>query len=236
MFKWDVKKMLLMKEYADKRMDKYKWQRFGAEDISREEKIAFIDSQTGGYMTAVLNLYEKFVAEEDKLKHDSWGYVKKVSLKAWMNRNAKGTPVHYGEEGQIYKLFGMERRITTLNQKQRYDTYEDVVDEVFRRLLMDCRRQEEAYFKEHDEYSILVEKVSHSPYLPLLNIGDGNNDISIWTGSMGIGLGDKNGISRKLTIEELRFLSDACDELEKRVKEYSMEINPQFVKMVNDSD
>ena len=130
----------------------------------------------------------------------------------------------------------MERRITALNQKQRYDTYEDVVDEVFRRLLMECRRQEEAYFKEHDEYSILVEKVTHSPYLPLLNIGDGNNDISLWTGSMGIGLGDENGVDRKLTIEELRFLSKACDELEKIVKEYSMEINPQFIKMVNGSD
>ncbi len=132
--------------------------------VSREDKIAFVDSMQDGKLSYLLDLIEKFNAEKDSLPHRETMFgdseVKTVSLKSWISRNDKkyGRPIidnwhNYGK----YTLLGCERYIQR-NNTGDYDYYEDLVDEVFHRQLIECERKEKKYFDEHDEYSVLKKK------------------------------------------------------------------------------
>lgn len=61
------------------------------DSVSREDKIAFVDSKTDGKLSYLLSLIEKFNADKDNLpKKDSMfgePEVKTTSLKAWIKRN-----------------------------------------------------------------------------------------------------------------------------------------------------
>lgn len=218
-FTWNVEECKLMKESEKKP----KLKCFAADgETSREDKIAFIDSQTDGLMTALLNLYEKFQAEADKLKRDKWGSIKKNSLVAWMRRNTKDGKIRFSEySGELYSLYGSERRIDNLMVKRTWDFYDDIVDEMFHRLLQRCLKEERAWFAKHDEYSVLSRKLIDSPYMPLLGI-------SYWWGTDGIGVKDENGKSVKFTLEELRFLSGKCDKLAEIISGYAAEVGGEF--------
>lgn len=219
MFTWNVEECKLMKESEEKPKLKY----FTADgETSREDKIAFIDSQTDGLMTALLKLYEKFQAEADKLKRDKWGIIKQNSIVAWMRRNTKDGKIRFSEHsGELYSLYGTERRIDNLMTRRTWDSYDDIVDEMFHRLLCRCLKEERAWFAKHDEYSVLSRKLIDSPYMPLLGI-------SYWWGTDGIGVKDENGKSVKFTLEELRFLSDKCDKLAEKVSDYAAEVSGKF--------
>lgn len=237
MFEWKIEETRLMKEYDDKDMSECKWQRFDAEDISREEKIAYIDSRSEGRMSAVLKLYEKYMAEKDGLKRDKYGCIKSVSFDAWVKRNTKDMPVRCINDGRVWFPWcaGMDRRFATLNHKGWFDTYDDIVDEVFRRLLMDHVRDERKWFAAHDEYSVLSKKLAHSPYFSLL-CEEAEPEMYVDDACDRIVYEDESGEYVKLGIEELRFLSDACDGLKTHIREYSKKIAADFTKMMNGSD
>ena len=86
MFEWKIEDMALMNE----RCNTY----IGIEKIyncetklSREEKIAFVDSMQDGNLSYILNLVEKFEKEKENLTKDQYGCIKTVSLKAWIIKN-----------------------------------------------------------------------------------------------------------------------------------------------------
>ena len=89
MFKWDVKEMALLKEFKENNGNGIvRGYIFKCEsELSREEKIAFVDERYDGKLSYILGLVDKFNAEKDSLPKDSWGNIKTVSLKAWINRN-----------------------------------------------------------------------------------------------------------------------------------------------------
>ena len=176
-------------------------------------------------MSYLLELIGKFENDKLNMPKDNWGGVKTVSLKAWIKRNDKkyGRPIiddyyHYGR----YYILGMERWIES-NSKGHYDTYEDLVDELFHRQLKECKKEEKKYFLEHDEYSILKEKFRNKNY----NTTFGVNIATCSDGAIYIYEGDSfyESKRREITIDELKYLLSRYEELDKLVEKITVETN-----------
>ena len=167
MFTWNVEELKLKNEKANNYAGKERI--FNCEsELTREEKIAFVDNMQDGKLSYILELVDKFNRDKSTLPKDAYGHVKTVSLKAWINRN----DTKYGNTdytriidswynyGKIHFL-GSERWITWNDfedKKSYYDIYANYVDEIFHRQLQQCLKMEDEYFRAHDEYEILKEK------------------------------------------------------------------------------
>lgn len=222
MFEWKVEDMALLNEKGGIFLGKKKIYNCESK-VSRKDKIAFVDSLQDGRLSYLLFLIEKFNSEKDSLPKDNWDNVKTVSLKAWIKRNDTkySRPIiddwyHYGK----YRILGTERWITS-NYKGTYDTYEDLVDEVFHRQLKECKDKEHKYFLEHDEYSILKEKFRNKKYSTTFGV----NIATCSDGSIYIYDGDSfyDSEHREITIDELKYFLDRYEELDKLVKRITEE-------------
>lgn len=205
MFEWKVEDMILLNQKGGVFVDKEKI--YDCEHkISRENKIAFVDSFQDGKLSYLLKLIEKFNQDKDNLPKDQWGNIKTVSLKAWIKRNDTkyGRPIvdndyRYGK----YYVLGMERYIT-YDVKGSYDTYDDLVDELFHRQLKECEKEERKYFLEHDEYSIL--KTTFKEYQNKYRTSFGVNILTCSDGKISVYDGENYKTSREITMEELNDL------------------------------
>ena len=224
MFEWKVEDMSLMNNHVDDYSGRYKANVYSCESsVSREDKIAFVDSLTDGELSYILTLIDKFNIDKEKLpKKDSMfgePEVKTTSLKAWIKRNDTKYQqkviddwYNYGK----YNILGCERNIQS-NRKGTYDYYDDLVDEVFRRQLMKCEQEEQKYFSEHDEQSILEKKFNDK-----LNQYHTTFGAEIWTGTDGVQIGDSDK-RRKLTIGELKELLSKYEQLDALVEKLTKE-------------
>lgn len=212
MFEWKVEEMALMKE---KNVAVYSCE----SSVSREDKIAFVDSMQDGKLSYLLSLIEKFNADKESLPKDSWGNIKTISIKAWIKRNdtkySQRLIDDWHQYGK-YNLLGCKRHIQ-LNTKETYDYYEDLVDEVFHRQLMKCEEEEQKYFHEHDEYSILEKKFEEKQNQYTTTFG-----VEIWIESDGVEVGDSDK-QRKLTIDELKELLSKYEQLDELVEKLTKE-------------
>lgn len=226
MFEWKVEEMALMNSKKSEYLGYRKGNAtlFDCESsLSREDKIFFIDSMQDGKMSYLLSLIEKFNADKENLpkKESMFGEpeVKTTSLKAWIKRNDTKYSqkmiddwYKYGK----YNLLGCERNIQS-NRKGDYDYYEDLVDEVFRRQLIECENAERKYFREHDKYSILKKKFEEKQRQYGTAFG-----VSIVTGSCGVCVGDFDN-KRDITIEELKELLAKYEQLDALVEKLTAE-------------
>lgn len=226
MFEWKVEEMALMNGKKSEYLGFRKGDAtlFDCESsLSREDKISFIDSMQDGKMSYLLSLIEKFNADKENLpkKESMFGEpeIKTTSLKAWIKRNDTKYSqkmiddwYKYGK----YNLLGCERNIQS-NRKGDYDYYEDLVDEVFRRQLIECENAERKYFREHDEYSILKKKFEEKQGQYGTAFG-----VSIVTGSCGVCVGDFDN-KRDITIEELKELLAKYEQLDALVEKLTAE-------------
>lgn len=224
MFEWKVEEMALMNNHTDVYSGRYKVTLYTCENsVSRDDKIAFVDSKTDGKLSYLLSLIEKFNSDKDSLpKKDSMfgePEVKTTSLKAWVKRNDTKYPqkviddwFKYGK----YNLLGCERYIQS-NRKADYDYYEDLVDEVFRRQLIKCEEEERKYFREHDEYSILKKKFEEKQRQYGTTFG-----VGIVTGSCGVCVGSGESY-RDITIGELKELLSKYEQLDALVEKLTKE-------------
>ena len=229
MFEWKIEDMALLNEKDVVFLGKEKIYNC-EQEVSREDKIAFVDSLQDGKLSYLLSLIEKFNEEKESLPKDSYGNVRTVSLKAWIKRNDTkyNRPIlddyfHYGS----YSILGVTRWITNDN-KGGYDIYDDLVDEVFHRQLKECKKAEYKYFLEHDEYSILKEKFRNRNYgttfgVNIVNSSDGK--IYVYEDNNDSFFDDKK---REITIEELKYLLEKYDELDKLVEKITKETNIKF--------
>ena len=224
MFEWKVENLVLRNENKDKLNFIYSYEN----KLTKEEKIEFVDKYQNGKLSYIINLVNKFNEDKKVLPKDSYGHIKTVSLIAWIKRNDKEYGISdysrivdaYYHYGQI-RFLRCERWITEedfLSRKSVYDLYDDYVDEIFHRQLLELLKQENEYFKTHDEYELLKselqKKYSYDFGLDLGFCSDGN-----------IYIYDKNKENkRKLTLEELKTLVSKCDEINKVVKELQEKI------------
>lgn len=217
MFEWKVEDMVLSNEDS-KLFVGCKEKLYRCEPkVSREDKIAFVDSMQDGKLSYILELADKFEKDKETLPKDKWGHVKTVSLKAWLKRNDTRKIVddkfHYGE---IYFLH-CSRYIYCLNKRQGYGIYEDYVNEVFHKQLQKCEAMEKQYFLEHDEYSILKQKFRDKKYNTTFGVHTAmcsNGDVYVV---------DDDGNKREITIDELKELIEKYEQLDKLVEKLTME-------------
>lgn len=226
MFTWKVEEMKLMN--GNKIMDRV----YTCEnEVSREDKIAFVDSMHEGKLSYLLELIDKFNENKWRMPKDSWGHVKTVSLKAWINRNDKkyGRPLidNFYAHGR-YRLLGTERYITVDYEREertpQYDTYLDLVDEMFHRQLKKCQIEEEKYFREHDEYCILKDKFRNKKYGTTFGVNVGscsNGEIFVYEES-------NHNLRRKITIDELKYLLSKYNELDRLVEKITSETDIKY--------
>ena len=224
MFEWKAEEMVLMNNHADVYNGRYKTTVYTCEgSVSREDKIAFVDRMTDGKLSYLLSLIEKFNADKDSLpKKDSMfgePEVKTTSFKAWVKRNDTKYPqnviddwYNYGK----YNLLGCERNIQS-NTKGTYDYYDDLVDEIFHRQLIECEREEQKYFHEHDEYSILKKKFREKYDQYRTSFG-----VRIVTGSCGVCVGNGE-VHRDITIDELKELLSKYEQIDALVEKITEE-------------
>ena len=222
MFEWRVEEMRLRNErqHFNKVYDlEY--------NISREDKIAFVDQMQDGKMSCLLNLIGKYNQDASSLPKDKNGIVKTVSLKAWIRRNDKKNVVDIDYNTGSIRLLQCRRRIQHPNGLNSYDVHDDLVDELFHRQLIECRIMEDSYFKKHDEYEILKEKFRNREYGTTfgVNISECSNgrilvykenedaSTAIWN----------NKDVRDITVEELKELLDKYDQLDKLVEKLTSE-------------
>lgn len=229
MFEWKVEEMALMNNHADVYNGRYKTNVYICENsVSMEDKIAFVDRMTDGKLSYLLSLIEKFNADKENLpKKDSmFGIqeVKTTSLKAWIKRNDTKYPqnviddwYNYGK----YNLLGCERNIQS-NTKGTYDYYDDLVDEVFRRQLIECEREERKYFHDHDEYSILEKKFEEKQRQYGTTFG-----VGIVTGSCGVCVGDFD-CKRNISIDELKELLSKYEQIDALVEKLTKETHIMY--------
>lgn len=236
MFNWKVEEMALLNEKGGVCIGKEKI--YACESsVSKEDKIAFVDSMQDGKLSYILALIDKFNEDKATLPKDRWGSVKTVSLKAWIRRNDTkyDRPIiddvyNYGK----YYLLGTGRYITDSDKeayayKGTYDTYADVVDELFHRQLKECKKKEHQYFLEHDEYSILKEKFRNKNYhttfgVHIAQCSDGK--IYVYEKSDSDGFYDSN--KREITAEELKYLLARYDELDALVAKITAETDIKY--------
>ena len=231
MFKWDVKEMALLKEFKENN-GKARDYIFKCEsELSREEKIAFVDERYDDKLSYILGLVGKFKAEKDGLPKDSRGNIKTVSLKAWINRN----DTKYGKSdyrriinscydyGKVY-FVNCDRWIYNMG-KAYYGTHEDYVDEIFHRVLYILKDEEKKYFEQHDEYEILKSKLRNDRnFSTAFGV-----HIGIWSDG-NIYVYDKEDIDKRrpITIDELKLLLAMDEKLKAYEQELCKQVNIEF--------
>lgn len=221
MFEWKIEDMSLMNEAAA--ADNPKKYVFKCEsEVSREDKIAFVDSMNDGRLSYLLNLQEKFDAEKDSLPKDRFGATKTVSLKSWLKRNDPrqmvDTQFNYG----LYGVLGAIRYIHH-TYKNVHDMHTDFVDEAFHRQLWKCENAERAYFAEHDEYSILKNQLREKG----LSITFGVH-LAFW-GSGKITIQNEDGTQeREITMEEIKELLHKHEQVEALIEKLTAETHITF--------
>lgn len=226
MFEWKVEELKLFNEKCKTYLRKERI--YDCENqLTKEEKIEFVDKLNNGKLSYILSLIEKFNIDKNSMKKDDWGNIKTNSLKAWVKKNDTkyDRPIidnsyKYGK----YYILGCERYIYS-NNKGSYDLYDDLVDEVFHRQLKECELQEKKYFKEHDEYSILKSRLENYSYF--YKTHDFNIHIS-YCSDGNIYICDDNKNERKITLEECKILIGQYEKLEKYIEELSNEIDIKY--------
>jgi hypothetical protein len=107
----------------------------------------------------------------------------------------------------------------------QYDYYTDIVDQYFHEKLKDCEQEEQIYFREHDEYSVLSSKVGK--YSEQYNTTFGTN---IWHSSKNeIMICNKaNDEERRATIEELKELVGKYEQIDRLIEDLTKETHIVF--------
>lgn len=223
MFEWKVEEMKLMETKSFNLVSGKKIYKC-EETVPRKEKIAFVDSLHDGKLSYILELAEKFDNEKDKLPKNSWGDVKTVSLKAWLKKNDPRKIVDSKYDyGTITFFWNVKRNIHNLNLRSAYSTYKDYVDEIFHNQLVECERAEKVYFQEHDEYSVLKSKFKEKKYTTTFGVHIGCcSDGSVYI------YDEEHSKTRDITIEELKYLLEKYEELDKLVEKITKETNIKF--------
>lgn len=215
MYNWKVEECKLMNENINKRTELYNCEY----SLTQEEKIAFIDSMNDGKLSYFLELKQNLIKDKKMgiLKIDNFGDIKTNSLKAWIIRNDTKNIIDKTFKIGYFSLLEFKFK---LNIEPNLD-----ICKLFHKQLEYCESMERKWFKEHDEYSILCNKVKK--YIKEYNIDFGLN--LIISEYIKISKNEDDYFEgRKLTINELKKLLAAYEKLENYKNLISKEINIKY--------
>lgn len=233
-----IENLELRKEYQ-RRIPNLKFEyRFGC-GMTTEEKIAFIDkyaallpyydsyNKYGGVATYIWTLIEKFYKDRENLPIDIGGYVKTVSLKAWLRKNDPerliNSSYHYGN----FLMFGYHEY--NINSSLRsgnvlLDRKDEMTNRWYQSLLGRLRELEDTYYTENDPICTGIRKIKElcDKYGCL-----GSNRISM-VAANGLSFADKEWCRRfdeePVTVEEINVILAAYDKTKKFIDNISAEI------------
>lgn len=219
---YDINEMRFFKQTINKNKKAFKF----AEETSmtREEKIAFLDEMSDGIVSYILDLGNKYqqAIDSNEIKKDSWGYPKMNSLNAWLKRNdSKKICYNDGDilanrHNSTYNCMADTpmRNITRINQKGTWESgdYDDIVEayfaKVIRKLAVIEREnalKDSEYFKQMTKFKGLhFENPLHCNFGLELCI---KNNKTVYI--------EANGKRRYLTEQEIKYILDLDDELQK---------------------
>lgn len=224
MFKWNVEDMVLLNQKGGIFIGREKI--YDCENtLSREEKIEFIDKMQDDKLSYLLGLLKKFDEEKVNLKYDAMGYLKTVSLKAWLKRNDSKHIVDDWYKYGNFTLLGLTRNIEKYNSKGNYDIYEDFVDELFHRQLKRCEEKEMQHFLNHDEYTVLKRKIKEKYQTYNTSFGaylgfSSNGKVYVYN--------ENDSNKREITIEELKELLYKYEQLDNLVEKLTQETSIKY--------
>lgn len=240
MFEWKVEEQRLTNDEGNGQLDFNRRKIYSFEDkVSREDKIAFVDGHSNGWLSYMLDLCERFEKEKKGLAKDQYGNPKTVSLKAWLKRNDSRKIVdstyHYGK----YTLMSCTRHIQhsgDTNYKGYYDTFTDLVDELFHRILCQCEKGERAYFRANDEGCVAREKLYSC--IEKYNTTFGISVSTCISSDFSFKVID-NGNEREMTMEEIKKMLEMFRRLEENIETLSREFvdsNPHLQKETDETE
>lgn len=224
MFEWKVEDMALRATNRKDRWGKSHHMIFPCEEtLSREDKIEFVDRMNDGKLSYILALAEKWNADRGDLPKTQFGSVHANSEKKWIRINDARKILNSNDV--TYHLLGFTGSLNS-NKTSYYACWDDVVDELFHRQLLECLHAENEYFREHDEYEILKTKLREYSNRHNTNFGV---YLSFSGGCGGKICVCKNSTDyktdREITIEELKILIDKYERLEAYIAELTAETN-----------
>lgn len=204
--------------------------------VSREDKIAFLDSLSRNRMSYLLRLMEKWKTDRKKL-----GNMTSSDVRAWIKENdtryeepilsfmrdfITDDYVICGKYDYYMPSFLCHRRLHLLDDVV-IDLFDgrDLVDSCFHKQLRICEAKERKYFESHDEYCILRDKLRNfaTKYGTTfgVNLGLNNDDKSITVLSA-------DNASRVITMEEIKTLIAQYEKLETYAVELAKEIEINY--------
>ncbi len=219
-FVWKLEEMVLLNK-SENELKKI------VRNTSKEYKIKFINKMNDNKLDRIFKAEKKYKEDlkNEVIKVDDTGFPKNVSLKAWIKRNnysdiiSDYTNDMWTTLGKTKNILNCERRIYKLNTKGTYDKFDNFVDELFYRQLKQCVLLEKNYFREHDEYTILEEKLMSNMKEHNTNFG-----LELSWGTKGVKLWYDDDNSRKLTIDEMKILIGKYEELDNMIENISKDI------------
>lgn len=224
MFTWNVEELKLRNEVGNNHLYDRDFIFKIENEISKEDKIEFINNMYDGKLDYILELFHKFTIDKKSMPKDDWGKVKTVSLKAWIKRNDKKYNNRIIDDWYNYgkiTFVGCERWIQHDDFESKatlYDTHNDYIDEIFHRILFNCLRKENDYFEQHDEYEVLKEKFRNKNGRYHTTFG---LHIAVW--SSGRICIVKEDVERDITIDELKWIICQYDKLDELVESITSE-------------
>lgn len=191
-------------------------------ELSFEEKIAFIDEVKNGIASYLYNILTKWEKEKDSLPKDKWENVKTVSKKAWIKKNDPRKIINNIYDYGSYSLFGTKYKLmsTTCPDSEFGKTLpytgNNVVHQWYHDLCINLQNEEARYLKEIDPFQIKVSKVKDfgERYHILFN-NKKINDI-VWNNRADI------------TDEELDIVIAAYEKIDNYVNQITKEVNSKI--------
>ena len=219
MFEWKVEEMKLMHERSCTYIGKRKEFSF-FHQVSRADKIAFVDAMEEGKLSILLDIIDRFNREKESMPTDKFGNIQESHMRRWiLHNNSAGlfSSINFGD----FYFLGVRRNLE-YSGKGAYDAYEDLVDECFSRVLLQCESKEWDYFRKHDAFEIMKTKLKS--YIETfgttfgVNIAYSNNNIWVIDEA-------NHRRQREITKSETRVLIEKYEALEQYIKNLSKEIN-----------
>lgn len=216
-FVWKLEEMVLLNKSEEEIQDIVR-------NTLEEYKIEFINNINNDKLYRILEAKKRYKEDlkNEVIKVDNTGFPKNVSLKAWIKRNGYDDIISnyvngiWTTLGKTKNILNCERHIGRLNIKGNYDKFDNFVDELFYRQLKRCVLLEKNYFREHDEYTILEEKLMSNMKKYNTNFG-----LELSWGTDGVKLWYDNDNSRKLTVDEMKILIGKYEGLDDMIKNIS---------------
>ena len=218
MFEWKVEDLALMNQKSNIVIGDEKI--YTCENtLPVEEKLIFLDKMYKGAMSQILLLITEFKKNKGRLEKDKFGAATPNAMRKWVSEQDTSVIINTGN-GNFF-IGNFKGNIDTVFLRDYHKTYNNLVDEVFHRTLMYLEKEEIAYFKSIDGYSIAVsslrEMVNKHRTTFGIDLVDDGEDFYIR---------DKHNTKVKipLSFEEINMILDKYNQLQQYIDAISYEL------------